>query len=244
MRRLKLTVAYDGTGYHGFQRQPDQVTVQQVLEERLAKIFGERVSLTASGRTDARVHAWGQVVSFSTAGRIPVGNIVSAAKSVLPDSIAVVEAQEVADDFHARFSAVGKRYVYKIAEGKRVDPFLVNYVWLLGKELCLEGLQAASAEILGRHDFSSFQAAGSTPTSPVRVVSEAVWQREGELLVFSVTGNGFLYHMVRNLVGTLVDVGSGKSSLANFKAILAARDRRFAGKTAPPQGLYLAEVFY
>ena len=245
MRRLKLTIAYDGTNYHGWQRQENALTVQQVLEEKLAKIFAEKISLTASGRTDAKVHALGQVVSFTTEGSIPVENVVKAANSILPTSLAVLSAEQVDINFHARFDAVGKTYLYKINENDKYNPFTANYAWLLGEQLALAQMHQASKVILGEHDFSSFQATGSTPTTPVRKMDKAVWQRneQGELC-FSITGNGFLYHMVRNLVGTMVDVGLGKMSVEEFKEVLLAKDRNKAGKTAPPQGLYLQQVYY
>lgn len=244
MRKIKLTVAYDGTNYYGWQRQKDLVTVQQVLEDRLSKIFDEPLSTAASGRTDTGVHALGQVVSFSTSGRIPVENIVKAARTVLPSDIAVLRAEQADSDFHARFCAKAKEYVYKIVQTDLPDPFLVNYAWLLDKKIDEKLMQQAASLIIGEHDFSSFRASGSTPTQPVRTISSAKWKREGNKLIFSIKGNGFLYHMVRNLVGSFVDVGTGKITVEDFGKILLAKDRNLAGKTAPPQGLYLAEVFY
>ncbi len=244
MRTFKLAIAYDGTRYHGWQRQKGQTTVQEVMEEGLAKIFGEPLSITASGRTDAGVHALGQVVSFSSGGRIPLQNIVAAARGVLPDDIAVLSAHLAPEGFNARFDALGKRYIYRIVQSGKQDPFRVNYTWLLGEKLDIAKMQSAAQYIIGTHDFSSFQASGSTPTQPERTVSEALWEHVEDELVFSVAGNGFLYHMVRNLVGSLVEVGNGQRSPEDFCELLAARDRRLAGKTAPAAGLYLKEVYY
>jgi tRNA pseudouridine38-40 synthase len=158
--------------------------------------------------------------------------------------VAVVAAEEAAADFHARRSAQAKQYIYKIAEKKIADPFLVNYAWLRPEEFYLDALNEASARLIGVHDFSSFRAAGSTPGQPVRTIEIAFWERTNGLLVFTVRGDGFLYRMVRNIVGTLLDVGRGKLTAAHFADVLAARDRRAAGSTAPPQGLYLNKVFY
>ena len=244
MRKIKLTVSYDGTNYHGFQRQKNIITVQQVLEENLARIFDEAISITASGRTDAGVHALGQVVSFATEGKIPVDRIVHASNTVLPSSVAVLDAEEMPEDFHARYDAKAKQYIYKIMETHLPDPFWANYAWLMENDLAFEMMNEAAEMIRGEHDFSSFRASGSTPTHPVREVYEAFWYREKNLLTFKIKGNGFLYHMVRNLVGSFVDVGTGKISVEEFGEILAAKDRAVAGKTAPPQGLYLSRVFY
>jgi tRNA pseudouridine38-40 synthase len=244
MRVLKLTVAYDGTNYHGFQRQKGVPTIQAALEERLAGIFGERVVFSAAGRTDAGVHALGQVVSGQTGGRIPTENIVPAARSVLPAAIAVVGAEEAAGSFHARRNAKGKRYIYKIAQKNVPDPFLANYAWLLAEKLDVAKMTQAPKNHTGRHDFSDFRPAAGAPRNPVRTVYEAIWEQSGDGLLFAIEGDGFLYRMVRNIVGSLVEVGAGKKSAKEFAGVLAARDRRQAGKTAPPQGLYLERVFY
>ena len=244
MRKIKLTVSYDGTNYHGFQRQKSLITVQQVLEENLAGIFGDSVNITPSGRTDARVHALGQVVSFATEGKIPADRIVPAARAVLPPSVAVLEAQDMPQDFHARYEAKAKQYIYKIKKSSLPDPFWTNYAWIMDNHLDIETMNKAACMITGEHDFSSFRASGSTPTHPVREIYEAFWQRENDIITFTIKGSGFLYHMVRNLVGSFIDVGTGKTSIEGFAGILAAKDRTVAGKTAPPQGLYLDKVFY
>lgn len=244
MRTLKLTIAYDGTNYYGWQRQKNHVTVQQVLEESLAKLFAEPLNIAASGRTDTGVHAYGQVVSFSTSGKIPLENIVKAAKTVLPDAIAVLQAEQVEDNFHARYNAKAKQYLYRIIQTDLPNPFQVNYSWLIDKKLDVEKMQTAADLLIGTHDFSSFKASGSTPTQPVRTIYEAQWQSKGQELSFIIKGNGFLYHMVRNIVGTSVAVGLNQISVQDFADIFVAKNRKLAGKTAPAQGLYLAKVFY
>ena len=244
MRKIKLTIAYDGTGYYGWQKQKGLITVQQTLEEGLCKIFGEKITLVASGRTDTGVHALGQVVSFATKGKIPTDKIVKAARTVLPSAIAVLLAEEVPEDFHARYSAKGKQYLYKIIQTELPDPFQENYAWLLAKQLDMDSMTQAAELIVGEHDFSSFRASGSTPTQPVRTVYAASWSKIEKQLIFTIKGTGFLYHMVRNLVGSFVDVGTRKISVVDFTKIFLAKDRKLAGKTAPAQGLYLEKVFY
>jgi tRNA pseudouridine38-40 synthase len=243
-RNIKLTIAYDGTAYHGLQRQAGHITIQEVLEDRLPLIFGHGLSISAAGRTDAGVHALGQVASFRTEGRIPIANILPAAKSALPQDIAVLAAEEAGAEFHARYSAKGKEYLYKIAEKKSADPFLARYAWLMECGLDLPSMLEAAEALLGKQDFSTFRAAGGKPGDPERTVWQARFRREGACLLFAIRGDGFLYHMVRNIVGTLVEVGKGKMTPQAFREALLAKDRRQAGKTAPPQGLYLSQVFY
>ncbi len=245
LRNIKLTVAYDGTAYHGFQRQANHVlTIQAVMEERLAKIFGHRLQISGSGRTDSGVHAYGQVVSFFTDGTIPVLRIPPAAKSLLPPDIVVLSAEEVDPDFDARWSAKSKLYSYKIYQGKVADPFLRNYAWHFHHPLDVPAMHAAAQIIVGTHDFSAFRGAGSADVHPIRTIMETSCYQEGAVVECTFWGTGFLYHMVRNLVGTLVSVGRGKQSKQEFSQILASLDRRQAGITAPAQGLYLQKVLY
>lgn len=243
-RNIRLTVAYDGGRYHGFQRQNNAVSVQNVLEEKLSRVFGDTVTLAASGRTDTGVHAYGQVVNFYTGGTIPTDRIVRAVNSLLPDDIVVREAAEAAADFHARYSAKSKMYHYKIQQGETLNPFKRQYAWYIRKILDEAAMNQAMEHIVGTHDFSAFRASGSIGNNPVRTIYEAHCERQGEMLEFEFWGDGFLYHMVRNLVGTLANVGRGKLTPAGFKAILEGRDRTKAGATAPAQGLYLYQVFY
>ena len=245
-RNICLKVAYDGTRYHGFQRQsPPVVAVQNVLEKQLGKMFGDTIEMAAAGRTDAGVHAYGQVVNFFTDGRIPTERIVQAANSLLPEDIAVVEAWEGEYDFSARHSAKSKTYLYRVQQGALRNPFTDRYAWYVDRPLNLQDMQEALDSLLGTHDFSSFRAAGGAPMSPVRTLYRAeLEEKAGDLLEFTIHGNGFLYHMVRNIVGTVVDVGKGRISVARFKEITEAHDRHQASPTAPACGLYLYEVEY
>lgn len=245
-RNIGLVVAYDGGNYHGFQRQTPPVTaVQNVLERKLSVIFGDEIEMAAAGRTDAGVHAYGQVVNFFTDGTIPVERIVRAANSILPDDIVVKEAFEADEDFSARHSVKSKIYVYRILQGDTPDPFWRNYAWYIRRPLAIEKMQEAMQFLLGEHDFSSFQAAGGTSPSPVRTLYEAACEKKsGGIIEFRFWGNGFLYHMVRNIVGTIADVGLGKISPQEFQQIILAKNRRRASATAPAQGLFFAKVLY
>lgn len=243
-RNIKLTLSYDGTRYHGFQRQNNALAVQNILEEKLALVFGDTIELAASGRTDAGVHAIGQVVNFFTDGTIPVDRIQRAVNSLLPEDIVILDAAEAARDFSARHSAKSKVYIYKIQQGEVQDPFLRYYSWHIRRELNVLAMQEALNYILGEHDFSSFQATGSVAMDPVRTIYKTSCDREGNLLQVTFWGNGFLYHMVRNLIGTLVNVGLGKMTPKRFLEVLLACDRQQAGATAPARGLYLSHVYY
>ncbi|WP_297569702.1 tRNA pseudouridine(38-40) synthase TruA [uncultured Anaerovibrio sp.] len=246
-RNIRLTVAYDGTNYHGFQRQtPPIIAVQNVLETKLEKIFGDSIELAAAGRTDAGVHARGQVVNFFTDGKIPVNKVPRAINSILPADIVVLDASEANREFSARHSAVSKIYEYRILQGDISDPFERSYSWHIRKELDMKAMEQCLKQIEGEHDFSSFRAAGGAPMSPIRSIyqAELTTNKAGRIISLRFHANGFLYHMVRNIVGTLVNVGMGWKSIDDFKSILAARDRTKAGATAPAQGLYLEKVFY
>lgn len=240
-----LKIAYDGTNYHGFQRQNNALAVQELLEEALKKILKEDINLAASGRTDTGVHALGQVVSFETNGKIPTDRIVPALKSFLPKDIIVYEAKDVGASFNARFSALDKTYCYKIKVSAVESPFSRNYAWQMDKGLNLKAMQEASDFLLGKHDFSAFRTLGSTPRSPFKTIYIAKWLDKGEgRLEFIINGDGFLYHMVRNIVGCLVRVGKNKISVDNFKEILESKNRANAGTMAPACGLYLEKVNY
>jgi len=244
MRTLKLTIAYDGTGYHGFQRQANASTIQQVLEEKLAKIFGHPLQVIGAGRTDAGVHALGQVISLRTTGRIPTENIIRAAACVLPPDIAVVGCAVAEDDFHARKSAVAKTYRYCLQQTLVPDPLRRNYAWQIRQTFSVDILQKALLHVVGRHDFSAFQSAGSSIRNPVRTLFQAECKEAGAIIDIVFRGDGFLYHMVRNLVGTAVRLAIAGADPARMAEILASGDRRCAGYTAPPQGLSLVEVEY
>jgi tRNA pseudouridine38-40 synthase len=243
-KNLKLTVAYDGSAYHGFQRQANAMTVQQVLEEALTALLGESIVVAGAARTDAGVHAYGQVISFRTNSRVPVERIPIAMQGMLPSDIAVIDAQEANAAFHARFAATGKLYRYRILNSPVPDPLQRSYVWQMPRTIELSEMQTALQYIVGEHHFGAFQSAGSSAKNPVRTLYDATCMRQGETLDFHFHGNGFLYHMVRNIVGTLVDVGTKKISLTDFQRIFDGRDRSKAGATAPGAGLYLLKVFY
>ncbi|MBR4957925.1 MAG: tRNA pseudouridine(38-40) synthase TruA [Phascolarctobacterium sp.] len=244
MRTLKLVVAYDGSAYHGFQKQKNAVTVQNILEEVLSKLCGEAIVTAGSGRTDARVHAWGQVVTLETNGSIPCANIIRASKKMLPPDIVIVSVKEVEAGFHARYSAKWKRYQYRIVENEFDSPFEVKYAWQLRETLDVDAMNQAASYLLGTHDFSAFRSSGSVETSPIRTMYEAKWERRGKELLFAIGGDGFLYHMVRNLVWSLVQVGLGKRTPKDFAEELTAKRCEFLNEPAPAQGLYLKEVFY
>lgn len=244
MRTIKLTVSYEGTAYNGFQRQMNGIGIQQVLELRLAKLFGHELRMNGAGRTDTGVHAYGQVVSFKTNGTIPIDRIVIASRCLLPHDIVITKAEEVNENFHAQYSAVSKIYVYKIYPHDMPNPFLRNYAWHITRKLDTAAMHQAAQFVVGTHDFSAFRAAGSANNSPIRTIMEANCQFNDDILELSFWGTGFLYHMVRNLTGTLVEIGLGCRRIEDFKTILESRQRKKAGITAPAHGLYLQEVKY
>lgn len=244
-RNICLIVAYDGTAYRGFQRQtPPAVAVQNVLEEKLAQVFGDPIELAAAGRTDAGVHAAGQVVNFFTDGKIPVARVPRALNSVLPPDVVVCRAFEADRAFSALHSAGEKTYRYRILTGESPSPFLHRFAWHMRQPLDVGAIGRALPSLLGTHDFSSFRAAGGAPMSPVRAMTRAECRREGREVSLYFTADGFLYHMVRNIVGTLADVGRGRLSPEDFSSVLSARDRSRASATAPARGLCLMRVEY
>ena len=253
MRNIRLTLAYDGADFHGWQRQPHAPTIQEEMETRIAGITGRPVTLYASGRTDAGVHAAGQVANFNTECAIPCRSLVKALNDVLPVAIRVRRAEEAAAGFHARYSAKAKTYRYRIYPGAVCPPFLARYVYHHPYPLNVRRMAKAARLLEGEHDFTSF--AGSDPArrdrngsseANVRRIfqSSLMVRKELPLVVYEVRGSGFLYRMVRNVVGTLLEIGSGKLLPEDILAILKARDRRKAGATAPASGLCLMRVEY
>ena len=248
-RNIALKVSYDGTNYNGFQRQnPPSIAVQNILEERLEKIFGEKIEMIGSGRTDAGVHAIGQIVNFFTDGRIEVKKIPYAASGVLPPDIVVVDAWEAEKDFSALHSAKSKIYIYKILNSKNANPFLKNFAWHIRFSLDVELMQAALKIIEGTHDFSAFKAASSTNMNPVRTIyaAELFFEREfgTEILTIKIHASGFLYHMARNIVAAVVEVGRHRLTLENFQRIFESCNRKLFPATSPAHGLYLYKVLY
>jgi len=266
VRNLKLILSYDGSELAGWQVQPDRATVQGTLASAIGRLTGENVLPQGSGRTDAGVHALAQVASFTSASPIPIDNWVKALNDILPASIRVLEVTEAAADFHARKSARAKTYRYRMYRGAVCPPFLARYVWHYPFPLQEDGMAEAAGLVVGEHDFTSFAAVdperaermekdnhrgqGGTKrnaegeVSNVRTIFSSVWARERDELIYTVRGNGFLHHMVRNLVGTFLLVGKGTLTPENFRRILASRNRSAAGPTAPASGLYLVNVEY
>ena len=244
MRNIKLIVQYDGTDYAGYQVQPDAPTIQGELEAALGRLFKHPVRLQAAGRTDAGVHANGQVVTAQTDTPIPARSVAKALNDTLPVAIAVSGAVEVAAEFQPRYDAVSKLYTYRILNRAEPSPFIGRYAWHLPAELDLERMEQAAARLVGRHDFAAFEAAGSSVQDKVRGLQSLDCDREGDVIEIRARADGFLYMMVRNIVGTLVEVGLGRLEPEAVADILASRDRGQAGPTAPPQGLCLVRVDY
>jgi len=266
-RNIKLTLAYDGSEFRGWQIQPGLATVQGILAEVIGRVSGQKVLPQGSGRTDAGVHALAQVATFKTESPIPVENFLKVLNDKLPPAIRVTAAEEVSEDFHARHSAKGKTYRYRIFRGTVCSPFLWRYVTHYPFPLNEEAVFRSAEYILGEHDFTSFAAVDPDRTlrdsglqhqskfqddevlnpkhaTNIRTIYESVWEWDGEELIYLVRGNGFLHHMVRNLVGTFLLAGKGTIQPEDIKKILEARDRSAAGATAPANGLYLVSVEY
>lgn len=244
MRNLKLTIEYDGTGYHGWQVQADVRTIQGIIEGKLSQITGEQVRLIASSRTDTGVHALGQVANFKTHSSLDAQSFLKALNSLLPEDIHIKDVDEVDEAFHARFSAKGKIYEYRILNGGIPSPFHRHFSWFVPGRLDLVRMRKAAMKLVGRHDYSSFCSAGSMHTTAMRDIYEVTVRRRGGLVVIRIEANAFLRQMVRNIVGTLVEVGRGRMTPSQFGDILEARDRRLAGIAAPAQGLFLVRVNY
>lgn len=250
----KLTLAYDGTDFHGWQVQPGHTTIQGELAGAIERITGESVLPQGSGRTDAGVHARAQVASFELAAPIPPSNLIRALNRTLPSAIRVLATEHAPPDFHARHSVRAKTYEYRIFRGEICPPWLARYVYALNWPLEVEKMQRAASLVIGEHDFTSFAATdpdlstreSDPPTlqTNIRTIFSSSWTEEQDLLIYKVRGNGFLHHMVRNLVGTFLDAGRGQISPDEITAILERRSRTAAGPTAPARGLFLDSVEY
>ena len=244
-KNYKLVLEYDGSNYHGWQRQKGLLTIQEVVETRLAIMTQTPVRLVGAGRTDAGVHARGQVANFLSKTQIPPARLLRGLNSLLPDDIVALELISVPKEFHARFKARSKIYQYRIHNGPIAPALGRQYGWHISRPLRWSSMVKCLKLLEGRHDFSSFQAAGSSVRSTERVVLATEITAVGEYTrLITIEANGFLRHMVRNIVGTLVDVGSGKHTEEGFSAVLAAGNRQQAGMTAPARGLCLLEVRY
>jgi tRNA pseudouridine38-40 synthase len=244
-KNIKLILGYDGTCYHGWQRQKNGVSIQAVVEEKIQVMVGEPVKLIASGRTDAGVHAVSQVCNFITGSNIGAEAIKKGLNSLLPNDIHVKEAETVPLEFHARYNAKSKIYEYRVLNREEPDVFRRNYLWHIRMLMDTEEMAKCLSLLKGRHDFSSFRSSGSGNIDPVRTVMGAeLYGPEDGLLRFVLEADGFLRHMARNIMGTLVEVGLGKTNFGRFIEILESKDRRLAGLKAPAQGLFLIEVRY
>ncbi len=244
MRNIKLLIEYDGTNFCGWQRQNNGRTIQEEIEKALEKVLKRPVKIHGSGRTDTGVHALGQVASFKANITVPMDKIPLALNSLLPEDISVKGASEVEEDFHARYSAKGKKYIYQIYNGPLRSPLLRNYAYFVTQPLDLNRMQEAARCFLGTHDFKGFMASGSSVQDTVRNLYKLDVYFHEKIIKIEIEGNGFLYNMVRIIAGTLVEVGKGKIPAEDMKSIIASGIRESAGPTAPAQGLYLAEVFY
>ena len=243
VRNIKIKLAYDGADFHGWQVQPNQSTIQGALQEVLGEIEGDPVEVHGSGRTDAGVHALGQVASFRLKNPIPVDNLQKAMNRVLPPAIRVLHSEEVDADFHPRQRAVSKTYEYRIWRGEVCPPFSSRYVYHHPYPLNEEEMARAATAFAGTCDFRSLAAAGGEEKeSTVRTIFSSQIQKDGDLLWYRVRGDGFLYRMVRNVVGTLLEVGRGNFAANDIERILAAKQRSQAGPTVPAKGLFLVEV--
>ena len=255
-RNLKITLSYDGHEFHGWQIQPGKRTIQGTLAETIARITGENVLPQGSGRTDAGVHALAQVASFISHSPIPTSGLLTALNDKLPESIRALKIEEMPPEFHARHSAKGKTYRYRIYRGGICPPFLAHYVWHYPWPLNIDLMTEAAAQVCGEHDFTSFaavdpdrvtrirEAAAENAISNVRTILSSTWRRETEELIYEVHGNGFLHHMVRNLVGTFVEIGKWGRPAETVSEILKQKARNAAGPTAVASGLYLVNVEY
>ncbi len=243
-RNIKMILAYEGTNYAGFQRQLNGPTIQGILEEKLSLILNSKITIIGAGRTDAGVHARGQVINFRIVNSIAVAKLQKALNSLLPEDILVLTTEETDLEFHARYSAKNKTYSYSIYNDNLRPLFNRNIVYYYRHQLDINKLQKAAGFLVGQHDFKSFQAAGSSIVNTIRTVRYCRLNQTGPLIKIIINADGFLYHMVRNIVGSLILVGTGKLTVERFKGILEEKDRTMAGPTAPAQGLCLEEVFY
>lgn len=244
MRHLLLTIRYRGTRYHGYQVQQNAVTVAQTVQDAVERIFGERLPIKGCSRTDAGVHANCFALTLRTASVMACDAVVRAMNVHLPSDIAVTGCREVPEAFHPRYDCKGKRYLYRIYNGTVRDPFSADLALFWKYPLDERRMDAAAQSFIGTHDFAAFCSSGSGVQDTVRTVTDASVTRHGDFVIYSVTGNGFLYNMVRIMVGTLLEAARGVYTPADVLHMLEGRDRSAAGPTAPPHGLYLDTVFY
>lgn len=244
MRNIKLIIEYDGTNYFGWQKQPHQKTIQETIEDSINIITKENIDIYGSGRTDRGVHARGQVANFFTNARIPGEKFKDAINSALPSDIVINYSEEVDELFHSRYSAKGKEYRYVFYNRRIPSPLLRNYAYHVPQKLHYELMQKAVSYLIGTHDFMAFMASGSSVKDTIRTICDVHLNKNHEIIELTINGNGFLYNMVRIIAGTLVDIGIGKIDSNAIPQIIMSKDRKNAGHTAPPHGLYLEKVFY
>lgn len=244
MRRLLLTIQYDGSSYHGWQVQKNAITIQEVLQDAIEKVFNHRLDVIGCSRTDSGVHANDYKVSFDTDMDIAPENVVMALNGYLPKDVAVVDCCEVDMDFHPRYNVKTKQYVYKLYNGRIRNPFLADYALYYRRDIDVDYLNKEAQAFVGTFDYSGFCSVDSDVEDTVRTVESFSVTRDGDMVYFTVEANGFLYNMVRIMVGTLLFVSEGKIKEGELKSVILSKDRKKAGKTAPPQGLYLNKVKY
>lgn len=244
MAKRLLTISYDGTRFHGWQVQPNGITVQETLQDAIERITGTRPDLTGCSRTDAGVHARRFYCTTEVADTLPDAALCRSLNGVLPEDVAVLAVRTVSSDFHPRYSAQGKRYVYYIDNGPAPNPFFRNHAVHIRSHLNEAMLNETAKLFVGRHDFSAFCSAGSSVQDKVRTVHRSQVSREGDMVLYTVEADGFLYNMVRIFVGTLLDVHAGRLTEADVQQALQTGERSFAGATAPAKGLFLDEVWY
>lgn len=244
MRRLLLTIQYDGTNYHGWQVQKNALTVQEVVQNAIEKVFGERLDVKGCSRTDSGVHANMYYLSLDTDMKINNSNVVQALNGFLPKDVAVKSCTEVSMDFHPRYSVKDKEYLYKINNAEVRDAFLANYTYYYHRKIDAEYLNKEAKAFIGTYDFVGFCSSKTDVEGTVRTIkSFDVW-REGDMVYFKVSADGFLYNMVRIMIGTLLFINEGKIKQGELSDVISSKDRKRAGKTAPPQGLYLNKINY
>lgn len=244
MRNIKLTLRYDGSAFHGWQFQPNCITVEKEMKKALLRILGEDIKIQSCSRTDSGVHANMFCCNFKTETDRKNDKIILGLNAVLPETIAVYGCEDAVEDFHARYSCLGKEYVYKIWNGQQRNPFTNKYALFFHRKIDEKVLNSEAQAFVGTYDYSAFCSSGCSVESKVRKIYSAKVERDGDFVIFKVIGEGFLYNMVRIMVGTLLDISDGKIEKGTIKEIILSKNREKAGKTAPAEGLYLNRVFY